>query len=179
MPGRGRSPAPLGTRSTTTFDRSEPGPSTERLSWLCTFVEGTGLRAAELLCARRKDLQQLPSGWVLQVHGKGRRNRLVPVPARALQATRRYFEGQGLDFDNVPADTPLLAAVDGLQTASYRALADQVTAHPRERGLWGGRCRAGHPAGKLRPSRSAHDCALCAVAAGAPAAGHGKAFGTT
>lgn len=85
--------------------------SVYRLTWLCTFVECTGLRAAELLRACRAHLQQVSTGWVLRVHGKGRRNRTVPVPSVALAATRVYFDSRGIDFDSAPPDMPLLAAL--------------------------------------------------------------------
>ena len=50
-------------------------------------------------------------GWVLRVHGKGAKNRALPVPAKAVQATRAYFAVRGLVFDAAPAETPLLGAL--------------------------------------------------------------------
>lgn len=106
------------------LDACVPDASTARLRWICTFVEGTGLRAAELLGARLKDLQLLASGRVIQVSGKGRRNRVVPVPSPAIAATRRYFDARGLDFDTAPPETPLLASIlEPTAPVSYRALA--------------------------------------------------------
>ena len=44
-------------------------------------------------------LLDLPHDGVwLHVHGKGARNRLVPVPRSALAATERYFAARGLVF---------------------------------------------------------------------------------
>ncbi|MBE7942164.1 MULTISPECIES: tyrosine-type recombinase/integrase [Ramlibacter] len=100
-----------------------PTPSSFRLLWLLTFLEATGLRAQELLRARRADLKATQTGWVLHVHGKGRRNRTIPVPSAAVQATQTYFQQRGIDFQNAPADTPLLASLTQPAVGiSYRAL---------------------------------------------------------
>lgn len=104
---------------------SQPAsPSVHRLRWLCAFVECTGLRAAEILRARRKDMLHVASakGWVLRVHGKGRRNRTVPVPAVALAATLAYFASRGIDFDTADPETPLLASLVDGQPITYRSL---------------------------------------------------------
>jgi len=84
-------------------------PAAARMRWLLTFAQATGLRAAELLRACRADLVRDDEGYSLRVHGKGARNRLVPVPEIALQATRQYFDARGLAFDAVHPVTPLLA----------------------------------------------------------------------
>ena len=102
--------------------------STAWLAWLCTFVECTGLRAAELLGARRAHLQRGAHGWVLRVHGKGRRNRTVPVPTAAIDATRRYFAARGMELESAPPETPLLALlVDPTAAISYGALHETFT----------------------------------------------------
>lgn len=102
--------------------------SAHRLAWLCVFVEATGLRAAELLRAKRADLKPSGSGWLLRVHGKGRKNRTVPVPSSALAATRYYFEARGVDFDRTEGEVPLLASLtDPAKAISYRALAETFT----------------------------------------------------
>jgi integrase len=102
--------------------------SAQRLAWLCVFVEATGLRSAEILRARRGDLTPSAAGWLLRVHGKGRKNRTVPVPSPALQATRYYFEARGLDFDTAAGDVPLLASLqDPKAPITYRALAETFT----------------------------------------------------
>lgn len=105
-----------------------PTPSSSRLAWLLIFVEATGLRAQELLRAKRADLRATPTGWVVQVHGKGRRNRTVPVPSAALRATQIYFEQRGLVFENAPPETPLLASLTHPSKGiSYRALHETFT----------------------------------------------------
>lgn len=64
--------------------------------------------------------------WFARVHGKGRKNRLVPVPSPAIAGTREYFKSRGIEFDSTPADTPLLATLAGAPL-SYGALYDTFT----------------------------------------------------
>jgi integrase len=109
------------------LDRSEPCPSSARLRWIITFAQSTGLRAAELIRAQRQHLVQEAEGWLLGVHGKGRRNRYVPVPSAAMRATRVYFAERGLDFDSAPVDTPLLGRLDEpMGAVGYRALLETL-----------------------------------------------------
>jgi len=59
---------------------------------------------------------------VIKVHGKARRNRLVPVP-RVADAIRAYFASRELDFDLAGRGTPLLASLtDGQSPITYQAL---------------------------------------------------------
>jgi len=110
------------------LDAAPPSPSVARLRWICVFVQSVGLRAAELLRARREHLKELGAGWVIRVHGKGRRNRTVPVPKVAIEATRGYFEGRGIAFDAAPAEAPLLASLgDGMAPITYSALHQTFT----------------------------------------------------
>jgi integrase len=107
---------------------AEPSASVMRLRWLLAFVESTGLRAAELIGARRSHLQRSGPGWVLRVHGKGRKNRTVPVPAAALEATRAYFAARGLDLEAAAPEVPLLGSLaDPLAPPSYNALHQTFT----------------------------------------------------
>jgi integrase len=91
--------------------RAPPTPSNERLHWICVFVEATGLRAAELIATRVEDFRHLAAGWVLKVHGKGRRNRTVPVPTRAIKATVAYLATRGLQLSTATQETPLLGSL--------------------------------------------------------------------
>lgn len=103
-------------------------PAAHRLRWLCTFVEATGLRAAELIQAQRQHLKPTAKGWLLRVHGKGRRNRTVPVSSAAMEATRRYFGQRGMNFDLVAPQMPLLGStVDFNQGISYASLYETFT----------------------------------------------------
>lgn len=94
-----------------------------RMTWLLHFCEATGLRADELLRARRGSLVQRDGVWRLRVVGKGRRRRRIPVPRRVIEVTRRYFESRGLDFDDCGRKTPLLGATTaGEERITYSAL---------------------------------------------------------
>jgi integrase len=107
-------------------------PSSTRLRWLCVFLQAVGLRAGELIRAERGHLTELRSGWVLKVHGKGRRNRTVPVPRTVVEATRAYFASRGLDFDSAPTNTRLLASLaDGAAPITYSALHQTFTRFAR------------------------------------------------
>lgn len=105
------------------LDAAPQSSSVARLRWLCTFVEATGLRAAELLRAQVSHFSQTEAGWVLRVHGKGRRNRTVPVPSTAIDATRNYLSARGFDLHEARPGLPLLASlVDPAAPISYGAL---------------------------------------------------------
>ena len=88
-----------------------PAPAGARMAWLLAFAQATGLRPSELLRARRGDVIERDGGHWLHVHGKGARNRLVPVPRVALRATFAYFTARGLAFDSAHPNTPLLAVL--------------------------------------------------------------------
>ncbi len=102
--------------------------SRARLLWLCTLCESTGLRAAELIAARRGHVHVTRAGALLEVIGKGSRAREVPLPTVALQATREYFATRGLDFDSAPPETPLLASLrDPTGALTYSSLYETFT----------------------------------------------------
>lgn len=105
-----------------------PSAAGDRMGWLLRFALATGLRAAELLAATRGDLYLQDGGWWLRVHGKGARNRAVPVPSGAMLATHAYFSARGLDFAQDDPEAPLLAAIDvpgaSLAPVPYPTLAD-------------------------------------------------------
>jgi len=102
--------------------------SRARLKWLCTLCESTGLRAAELIAARREHIHVTRGGALLEVIGKGSRAREVPLPRGALRATREYFTARGMDFDTAPAGTPLLASLrDPTQPLTYSSLYETFT----------------------------------------------------
>jgi len=102
--------------------------SRARLRWLCTLCESTGLRAAELIAARRGHVHVTRGGALLEVIGKGSRAREVPLPRGALQATREYFETRGIDFDSALPETPLLASLrDPNEALTYSSLYETFT----------------------------------------------------
>ena len=87
-----------------------PSPSQARMLFVLKFTEATGLRASELVSLRMQALRAHRGRWVLQVHGKGGRNRLVAVPRQAEHALRTYLATRGWEsLEAVPPDLPLLA----------------------------------------------------------------------
>jgi integrase len=105
-----------------------PSASVSRLRWLCTFAEGTGLRAGELLAARRDHLEIGPDGWLLHVVGKGRRARQVPIPGPVVRATERYFRERHLDISTAGGDVPLLGSLrDPRSGITYQSLHETFT----------------------------------------------------
>jgi len=110
------------------IEAQAPTASRARIRFILRFVEAVGLRSAELLGARLGDFQREPEGWVLQVHGKGAKNRLAAVPPQALDALQAYLAARGLaPLASAPASAPLLAsALDALAPIGYQALYEHV-----------------------------------------------------
>ena len=67
---------------------------------------------------------------MVQVHGKGAKNRLAAVPAQAVEALTAYLQSRGWDsIDAAPADAPLLASTaDTMSPVGYQALYEHVKA---------------------------------------------------
>ena len=62
------------------------------------------------------------------MHGKGRRNRTVPVPAVGIEATKVYFEARGLDLEAAAPETLLLDSLgDATLPLGYSALHESFT----------------------------------------------------
>lgn len=110
------------------IDRQLPSPSRDRIRFIVRFVEAVGLRASELLQARLADLRLEPEGWVMQVHGKGAKNRLVAVPGQAFTALQEYLVARGLGgVEHAPPEAPLLASTtDFTAPVGYQALYEHV-----------------------------------------------------
>jgi integrase len=110
------------------IDAQPPSPSRARISFILLFVEAVGLRSAELLSARLGDLRMEPEGWVMQVHGKGAKNRIAAVPGQALHALQEYLLARGLgSIQAAPPAAPLLAsAVDPMEPVGYQAIYEHV-----------------------------------------------------
>ena len=109
-------------------DDQAPSPSRARIRFILLFVEAVGLRSAELLSATLGDLRKEPEGWVMQVHGKGSKNRIAAVPGQALHALQDYLAVRGLGSNQAASpDAPLLAsAVDPIAPVGYQALYEHV-----------------------------------------------------
>lgn len=101
-----------------------PSPALHRIVFVLRFVEATGLRSTELVQARLDDFRSHKGRRVLQVHGKGSRNRLVAIPPQAVHALEEYLRTRHLPpLGQAPGDAPLLAsATDPMEPISYEAL---------------------------------------------------------
>ena len=110
------------------LERAPKTLATVRLKWLCTLMECTGLRSAELLAATRGDIETTRAGALLHVLGKGKKHREVPLPTPALEATKKYFAERGMDFATAEPDTPLLAALEeSTRPITYASLYETFT----------------------------------------------------
>ena len=79
------------------------------MRFILLFVGAVGLRSAELLSATLGDLRMETEAWVMQVRGKGVKDRIAAVPGQA------------------PPAAPLLAsAVDPMAPVGYQALYEHV-----------------------------------------------------
>ena len=69
-----------------------------------------------------------PEGWVMQVRGKGAKNRIATVPGQALQALEEYLAARGLaSIQTVPPEVPLLASIqDPMAPVGHQALYEHV-----------------------------------------------------
>ena len=110
------------------IDAQAPSPSRARIRFTLLFVEAVGLRSAELLSATLGDLRMEPEGWVMQVHGKGSKNRMAAVPGQALHALQEYLLVRGLgSIQAAPHTAPLLASTnDPMAPVGYQALYEHV-----------------------------------------------------
>ena len=109
-------------------DAQAPSPSRARIRFTLQFVEAVGLRSAELLLATLGDLRMEPEGWVMQVRGKGSKNRIAAVPGQALHALQEYLAVRGLgSIQEAPPTAPLLASsLDPMASVGYQALYEHV-----------------------------------------------------
>ena len=109
-------------------DAQAPSPSRARIRFTLLFVEAVGLRSAELLLARLGDLRMESEGWVMQVRGKGSKNRIAAVPGQALHALQEYLAVRGLgSIQEAPPTAPLLASsLDPMTSVGYQALYEHV-----------------------------------------------------
>ena len=110
------------------IDNQAPSASRARIRFILRFVAAVGLRSAELLQARLGNLRMEPEGWVMQVHGKGARNRIAAVPGQALEALQDYLQARHLGgIETAPPQAPLLAsAIDPMEPVGYQALYEHV-----------------------------------------------------
>ena len=102
--------------------------SSTRIRFILRFVESVGLRSAELLGATLKDIRLEPEGWVIQIHGKGAKNRIAAMPGQALNALQVYLHHRDLGrLQDAPPEAPLLASTtDTMTPVGYQALYEHV-----------------------------------------------------
>jgi site-specific recombinase XerD len=87
----------------------------KRDATLLEFLAATGLRASEVARLTVGDVElNERSGWVT-VRGKGRKQRRVPIHARAWRALSEYLEGR----DDPADDEPLFLSQKGGAISSY------------------------------------------------------------
>ena len=110
------------------IDGQVPSASRARIRFILRFLEAVGLRSAELLSATLGDLRMEPEGWVMQVHGKGAKNRVAAVPGQALHALEEYLLERGMgSIRTAPPAAPLLASTqDPMASIGYQALYEHV-----------------------------------------------------
>ncbi|MDQ3061186.1 MAG: site-specific integrase [Pseudomonadota bacterium] len=110
------------------IDAQPPSPARARIRFILRFVESVGLRSAELLGARLGDFRHENEGWVMQVHGKGAKNRIAAIPGQALEALQDYLAARGLGcIDTAPPEAPLLAStLEPMAAVGYQALYEHV-----------------------------------------------------
>ena len=110
------------------IEAQAPSPSRNRIRFILRFVEAVGLRSAELLDAKLKDFRLEPEGWVIQVFGKGAKNRVAAVPGQAFAALQDYLMSRHLEgIETAPGTLPLLASTkDPFEPIGYQALYEHV-----------------------------------------------------
>lgn len=111
-----------------------PAPAAHRMLFIARFLSSVGLRSAELLSAKLSDVQHEEEGWVMQVQGKGSKNRIAALPASALEALNTYLMARGIgDITQAPPAAPILASLaDPMATVGYQALYTHVKAWLRK-----------------------------------------------
>ena len=98
-----------------------------RARFLFLLAYATGLRRGELARATTGMLQaiededSLADAWVLEIVGKGKKTRLVPIQRKVIEAFSAYLvvRGQPADPSSCAEDTPLIASIG---TAAGRPL---------------------------------------------------------
>ena len=98
-----------------------PGPGRRDHALLLAGIQ-TGLRAAEIIRLRRADVE-LGAGPHLRVHGKGRKERVVPLTTQSVRELRTWLKERG-----GTADEPVFPSRRGT-ALSHDALGQLVAKH--------------------------------------------------
>ncbi len=73
------------------IDRMEDAGLNERDKLIVRLLADTGIRVGELIALSRGDVFERDRNWFLKIHGKGQRDRVVPLP-RLAPRLRRYID---------------------------------------------------------------------------------------
>ena len=111
------------------IDQQAPSPACARIRFIVVFLSAVGLRSSELLSAKLGQIQDKPEGWMLQVHGKGAKNRIVHLPGQAMAALYDYLSARGMEaLEAADPHLPLLANLkEPAQHVGYQALYEHVS----------------------------------------------------
>lgn len=94
---------------------------------LLLIMGDAGLRIAEAVAGERSALtwlpadEETPASWLLEVIGKGMKQRYVPVSDECVDAIRAHWCDRGLDFDAADVQGPLVAPLVVPPTPRARA----------------------------------------------------------
>lgn len=109
------------------LDSMEPSQAKTRLSFILRFTYITGLRLSELAQAKIVDIKSktMPmSGkkfWKLDVIGKGKFEREVPLPSSILNELDDYLKSRNMDgHQSAPSDTPLIERLIGVDLPGHK-----------------------------------------------------------
>ncbi len=70
----------------------------QRDAALILFLYATGMRVSECLQSRRSDIE---GNWLHVRHGKGEKERLIPIAAEALKMMNRYLDASPFEEDQI------------------------------------------------------------------------------
>ena len=108
-----------------------PSPSRARIEFIFAFVAAAGVRPAELVRARLRDVSyasQSLDARMIRLQSAGAKARLVPLSSAAFSALTDYLAHRGLtDIAHADLDLPLLSSLkDSRQSVGYQALHEHV-----------------------------------------------------
>ena len=108
-----------------------PSPSRARIEFIFAFVAAAGVRPAELVRARLRDISCAPQSLdtrMIRLQSSGAKARLVPLSSSAFSALTGYLAHRGLtDIAHADLDLPLLSSLkDSRQSVGYQALHEHV-----------------------------------------------------
>lgn len=110
------------------IEQQKESRSKQRIAFIIKFLSLVGLRSTEFIKATAKDIKTDNGKRVLQVAGKGSKNRLVVIPPPALKSLELYFKNRGVDsIDKAPADMPLVSSISNpMNPIGYQSLYEHV-----------------------------------------------------